>query len=361
MSVAVFWATPPTMTVPPGCGAFGDSAVSVSRTGRVNGLGAALLEGADPFPGPVVPCAAVGGSGAPLGEPAVGGAVVALGPAPSGGLVAEWLALTGLALTGLALTGREVLDGDGDGVVAAKAMGPARPAKAPGATPAPSTAAAARSTRNRRVTRGPPAACTDRRRRRTLSRGAVPCRVVPTAPDPWTSAQITAVKELARVTPVADELAVRFAAAGHELHLVGGSVRDALLGRLGNDLDLATDARPERVLELAGGWADAVWEVGVAFGTVGLSRHGRRLEVTTFRADRYEPASRKPEVAFGDSLVGDLRRRDFTVNAMAVALPFSPAQPLTDPFAGQRDLADRVLRTPGRPEESFDDDPLRML
>ncbi len=175
-------------------------------------------------------------------------------------------------------------------------------------------------------------------------------------------AQHNAVRELVRVSPVAAELGQRFAAAGHALHLVGGSVRDALLGRLGDDLDLTTDARPERVLELVEGWADTTWATGIAFGTVGLARHGLKLEVTTYRAEAYDPASRKPEVRYGDSLVDDLGRRDLTVNAMAVALPDwrSPGA-FVDPFGGLDDLAARVLRTPGRPEDSFSDDPLRML
>jgi poly(A) polymerase len=175
-------------------------------------------------------------------------------------------------------------------------------------------------------------------------------------------AQRNAVRELVRVSPVAVELGNRFAGAGHALHLVGGSVRDALLGRLGEDLDLTTDARPEQVLALVDGWADSTWGTGIAFGTVGVQRRGLRLEITTYRAEQYRPDSRNPEVRYGASLVDDLARRDFTVNAMAVALPdWKSADAFVDPHGGLAHLAARVLRTPGRPEDSFGDDPLRML
>ncbi|MER7003018.1 CCA tRNA nucleotidyltransferase [Dactylosporangium sp. NPDC000555] len=173
-----------------------------------------------------------------------------------------------------------------------------------------------------------------------------------------TEAQRRAVHELLRVSPVADELGRRFAKAGRELHLVGGSVRDALLGRLGDDLDFTTDARPEETLRIVDGWAESVWTTGQEFGTIGLARRGLRIEVTTFRADAYDRVSRNPIVCYGDSLAEDLRRRDFAVNAMAVSVP---GHEFTDPYGGLADLADRVLRTPGKPEESFADDPLRML
>ena len=174
--------------------------------------------------------------------------------------------------------------------------------------------------------------------------------------------QHNAVRELVRASPVLVELGERFAAAGQALHLVGGSVRDALLGRLGDDLDLTTDARPGQVLQLVDGWAETTWDAGIAFGTVGLQRHGRRIEVTTYRSESYDPGSRNPEVTYGDDLVGDLRRRDLTVNAMALALPdWRAPQAFVDPFGGLEDLAAGLLRTPGRPEDSFDDDPLRML
>ena len=177
-----------------------------------------------------------------------------------------------------------------------------------------------------------------------------------------TEAQANAVRELVRVSPVAVELGERFAAAGHALHLVGGSVRDALLGRLGDDLDLTTDARPEQVLALVDGWAEATWDTGIAYGTVGLAKRGLKLEVTTYRAEAYEPGSRNPVVSYGTSLVDDLARRDLTVNALAVALPdWKAADAFVDPYGGLEDLAAERLRTPGRPQDSFGDDPLRML
>ncbi len=177
-------------------------------------------------------------------------------------------------------------------------------------------------------------------------------------PQTLSEAQRLAVHELLRVAPVADHLGRLFEAAGHQLALVGGSVRDALLGRLGNDLDFTTDARPEEILRLVKPWADAVWEVGIAFGTVGARKDDFTIEITTYRAESYETDSRKPEVSYGDSLEGDLVRRDFTVNAMAVRLPGST---FVDPHGGLEDLANGVLRTPGRPEDSFSDDPLRMM
>ncbi|MEU6538863.1 CCA tRNA nucleotidyltransferase [Streptomyces sp. NPDC047000] len=171
-------------------------------------------------------------------------------------------------------------------------------------------------------------------------------------------AQRHAVTELLRVAPVADDLARRFQQAGFSLALVGGSVRDALLGRLGNDLDFTTDARPQDVLRIVRPWADAVWEVGIAFGTVGGQKDGYQIEVTTYRSEAYDRTSRKPEVSYGHSIEEDLVRRDFTVNAMAVALP---QKEFVDPHGGLDDLAARILRTPGTPEESFSDDPLRMM
>ncbi|KRV47446.1 RNA nucleotidyltransferase [Wenjunlia vitaminophila] len=180
-------------------------------------------------------------------------------------------------------------------------------------------------------------------------------------------AQRRAVSELLRVSPVADDLARRFQEAGHSLALVGGSVRDALLGRLGNDLDFTTDAHPEQVLKIVRRWADAVWEVGIAFGTVGCRKtltgtgpgaQSFHLEITTYRAEEYDRTSRKPEVTYGDSIEEDLVRRDFTVNAMAVALP---DKTFIDPHGGLADLARRELRTPSTPQQSFSDDPLRMM
>jgi poly(A) polymerase len=171
-------------------------------------------------------------------------------------------------------------------------------------------------------------------------------------------AQQRGVRELLRIAPVIDELGARFRAAGEQLALVGGSVRDALLGRLGPDLDFTTSARPEQVERLIAGWADAVWDIGRDFGTIGARKGDWRIEITTFRAEAYDPDSRKPAVTYGDTLEGDLGRRDFTINALAVVLPGTE---LVDPFGGLTDLAAGVLRTPGRPEDSFTDDPLRMM
>ncbi|MEU8267813.1 CCA tRNA nucleotidyltransferase [Sphaerisporangium sp. NPDC049002] len=161
-----------------------------------------------------------------------------------------------------------------------------------------------------------------------------------------------------RIAPVADELGELFATHGHELAVVGGSVRDVFLGRIGNDLDLTTDARPERVLEMVKGWADSIWTIGIDFGTVGVRKGSWVLEITTYRSESYDPKSRKPEVVYGETLEADLERRDFAINAMAVRLP---GHEFVDPYGGLSDLAAKVLRTPGTPEASFDDDPLRML
>ena len=172
------------------------------------------------------------------------------------------------------------------------------------------------------------------------------------------------VRELVDLTPVLGLVGERFTAAGYEVHLVGGSVRDALLAagsggaRLG-DLDLTTSATPEQTLAVLDGLAGSTWNTGIAFGTVGAEVHGERLEITTYRADRYDRESRNPEVAWGTSLVEDLARRDFTVNAMAISL--GPDRTVTDPFGGLGDLLAGRLRTPGRAEDSFADDPLRML
>ncbi len=174
------------------------------------------------------------------------------------------------------------------------------------------------------------------------------------------------VRDLVEVSPVLVDLGRRFAEAGFQAHLVGGSVRDALLAagspdaaRAAGDLDVTTDARPEQVLALLRGWAGSTWNQGIAFGTVGAEIRGTRVEITTFRADRYDRESRNPEVAWGTSLVDDLARRDFTVNAMAVSL--GPDRAVTDPFGGLGDLLARRLRTPGAASDSFADDPLRML
>ncbi len=170
--------------------------------------------------------------------------------------------------------------------------------------------------------------------------------------------QDRAVKELLRIAPVIEELGARFAKAGEQIALVGGPVRDAMLGRLQNDLDFTTSARPEVTERLLKGWADSIWDIGRDFGTIGCMHGEWQIEITTYRSESYDASSRKPEVSYGDSLAGDLGRRDFTVNAMAVSLP---GQGFEDPYGGIVDLAHQVLRTPGRPEDSFSDDPLRMM
>jgi poly(A) polymerase len=171
-----------------------------------------------------------------------------------------------------------------------------------------------------------------------------------------------------RLTPILEAvrpLAARFDAAGHRLYLVGGIVRDAVLGRLPDeyDIDLTTDARPEQTAAIARGWADAVWEQGARFGTIGCKQGDRTFEITTHRAEAYVPDSRKPDVVFADEVEADLSRRDFTVNAMALRVTGAPdeAPELIDPYGGVADLAAAVLRTPLAPEVSFSDDPLRML
>jgi poly(A) polymerase len=163
---------------------------------------------------------------------------------------------------------------------------------------------------------------------------------------------------LLALDPAVLDLAERFAAAGHRLALVGGPVRDAMLGRRAPDQDFTTDAVPDVTERLLRPWADSVWAIGKAFGTIGAQRGDLTVEITTYRSEQYDPSSRKPDVAFGASLEADLRRRDFTVNAMAVELP---SLQFVDPSGGLDDLVAGVLRTPGTPEESFGDDPLRMM
>jgi poly(A) polymerase len=158
--------------------------------------------------------------------------------------------------------------------------------------------------------------------------------------------------------PAVLDLAERFAAAGYRLALVGGTVRDAVLGRRSSDLDFTTDAEPDVTERLLRGWGDAVWVIGRAFGTIGASRGELKVEITTYRSEHYDASSRKPQVEFGTKLEEDLRRRDFTVNAMAVELP---SLTFVDPFGGLEDLVAKRLRTPGTTEESFTDDPLRMM
>ncbi|AFS17213.1 MULTISPECIES: CCA tRNA nucleotidyltransferase [Mycobacterium] len=182
-------------------------------------------------------------------------------------------------------------------------------------------------------------------------------------PDAAQDAELltAAAVALNRHAPMLAELGSAFEAAGHQLYLVGGSVRDALLGRLSPDLDFTTDARPEQVQNILRRWADNLWDTGIQFGTVGVGKGDHRLEITTFRADTYDQVSRNPDVQYGDRLEDDLVRRDFTANAMAVRItPEGPGEFL-DPLGGLAALRERVLDTPAAPEVSFGDDPLRML
>ncbi len=158
--------------------------------------------------------------------------------------------------------------------------------------------------------------------------------------------------------PTVQELGKRFEAAGKDLYLVGGTVRDAFLARYHEDLDFTTDASPDEIVKIVGGWADALWLVGVKFGTVSLAKEDLKIEITTFRTEVYEVESRHPEVEFASDVLTDLSRRDFTVNAMAIKVPEGT---VVDPYGGEEDLKSGVLRTPIAPEESFADDPLRML
>ena len=169
-----------------------------------------------------------------------------------------------------------------------------------------------------------------------------------------------AIASLIKRAPLASSLAQSFAAQGFRLALVGGPVRDALLGRLGNDLDFTTDARPEVTKKILQAWAENVWDTGIEFGTVAGKRGDTTVEVTTYRTESYDPESRKPEVEYGDSIEGDLSRRDFTVNSMALELTTKTPE-FIDPFNGLEDLAKKVLRTPSKAENSFSDDPLRMM
>ena len=168
----------------------------------------------------------------------------------------------------------------------------------------------------------------------------------------------TAAALLRERVPAAAEIGRLFAGHGHELALVGGPVRDVFLGQRPGDLDLTTDATPEQVLEMTQGWADRTWTVGIAFGTVGLRKGNSVFEITTYRSEQYGRTSRKPAVQYGRSLEEDLGRRDFTINAMAARLP---GYEFTDPYRGFDALRKKVLRTPGPPEQSFGDDPLRIL
>jgi len=178
-------------------------------------------------------------------------------------------------------------------------------------------------------------------------------------PIPVAELQRQATAELDRIGTVIDALGELFAAEGFELALVGGPVRDAMLGRPHHDLDFTTSARPDETERLLRRWAGHnTWDMGRQFGTIGVMKGPWQVEVTTYRSETYDPTSRKPDVDFGDTLAGDLGRRDFTVNAMAVSLP---GRQVVDLYGGVVDLAQRVLRTPGTPEASFSDDPLRMM
>ncbi len=170
----------------------------------------------------------------------------------------------------------------------------------------------------------------------------------------------SALANLERITsePLFVELGKRFGDAGFELSLVGGPVRDAFLGRKAPDLDFTTDAKPDEILKILKPFVDSHWDIGREFGTIGAKVGEDQIEITTYRADKYEPESRKPEVAFGIDLNEDLFRRDFTINSMALRLP---SNTFVDPFNGLQDLLAGVIRTPGKPEDSFSDDPLRMM
>ena len=149
-------------------------------------------------------------------------------------------------------------------------------------------------------------------------------------------------------TDILRALGAVFADAGHELYLVGGSVRDAILGRLGADLDFATDAEPEQVQQMLRQWADALWDTGIQFGTVGAAKDAHRLEITTYRSDTYDQVSRNPQVRFGRSIDEDLVRRDFTANAMAVRITADGPAEFVDPLGGLGAIRQRVLDTPAR-------------
>jgi len=180
-------------------------------------------------------------------------------------------------------------------------------------------------------------------------------------PESEDELRVRAAVELHRQAPLLGEVGALFEAAGHQLYLVGGTVRDAVLGRLTTDLDFTTDARPETVQAIMRPWADALWDTGIDFGTVGVGKAGHRLEITTFRADSYDQVSRNPRVQYGDRLEDDLVRRDFTANAMAVRITAAGPGEFLDPLDGLAAVRRRILDTPAATEMSFGDDPLRML
>ena len=182
----------------------------------------------------------------------------------------------------------------------------------------------------------------------------------PATQGPAAIAAALAIESLTQGAPLASELAALFAKEGATLALVGGPVRDAILGRLGNDLDFTTSARPDLTKKILSEWADAIWETGATFGTIAGKKGDITVEVTTYRSESYDANSRKPDVDFGDSILGDLGRRDFTINAMALELT-TPTPEFIDPFNGTADLARKLIRTPGKATDSFSDDPLRMM
>jgi poly(A) polymerase len=177
-------------------------------------------------------------------------------------------------------------------------------------------------------------------------------------PTPLTTDRRARIDAELDANPFLAEVGALFESAGHEIAIVGGPVRDAVLGRPGNDWDFTTSARPEQIESIAASWADAIWDIGREFGTIGLRKGDHQLEITTYRTDAYDAGSRKPDVQFGDTLDGDLSRRDFAVNAMAIRLP---SREFVDLFGGLDDIDAQVLRTPVTPEQSFSDDPLRMM
>ena len=177
---------------------------------------------------------------------------------------------------------------------------------------------------------------------------------------PINAAAQLAITTLIKQAPEATNLAIAFKAAGFKLALVGGPVRDAILGRLGNDLDFTTDAHPKDCEKILKKWADSVWDIGAAFGTVAGKKGDITVEITTYRSEIYELSSRKPNVEFGKTIEADLSRRDFTVNAMALELT-TDEPTFIDLYNGVNDLQNKLIKTPGKPEDSFSDDPLRMM
>ncbi len=177
---------------------------------------------------------------------------------------------------------------------------------------------------------------------------------------PLNAAAQLAITTLTAQAPEATKLAIAFKAAGFKLALVGGPVRDAILGRLGNDLDFTTDAHPKDCEKILNKWADSVWDIGAAFGTVAGKKGDITVEITTYRSESYNSDSRKPNVEFGKTIEADLSRRDFTINAMALELT-TEEPTFIDLYNGVNDLQNKLIKTPGKPEDSFSDDPLRMM